>query len=356
MTASQLLGWGLGAGALLLILWLIKSILVPFLISFLLAYAFDPLVSRMARWIPRPPAILLLFLVILLIATLVLLYVIPVVQDQISQAIERLPVYLDLFRQEVLPRIERRFGVHIPQTLDEALEALLPKMKEAMGLFQPLTYLVVRVFSNTLVLIIWLANLLVIPFATYYFLKDFERIKSGVVSLVPTRHKGRIDAVLDEVDHALSGFIRGQLLNVLILMVLYSAVLLIIGVDLSIVLGIVAGFMELVPYAGFIVGAGFSLLITTLQFRDLIHPVYVLAAFSAIQLVQGFILSPKIIGHHAGLHPLFVIAALYVGGDLFGFVGVLLAVPAATVLLVILKVSARAWRASAIYGAPPLGE
>jgi predicted PurR-regulated permease PerM len=142
----------------------------------------------------------------------------------------------------------------------------------------------------------------------------------------------------------------------LILSALYSLALLAVGVDLSVLLGMISGTLEIIPYLGFIVGLSFSLLMTTLQFQDILHPLSVLILFSVIQTAQGFFISPKVIGRQVGIHPLVVIAAITIGGDLFGLVGVLLAIPCAAVLLVVLKALVRAFKASSFFNVPPVGE
>ena len=350
------MGWTFAVGSFLFILWVIKSVLVPFLVAFLLAYAFDPLIHRMERILSRPFSILLLFFGILLSLVLVLIYIVPIIQSEISVALQKFPHYLGLLK-ELVPAVENRFGIHIPRTFGETLDALLPKINEVSPkLFEPLTTFVVRVFSNTVVFIVWLVKLLIIPIAAYYFLKDFDRIKTGVANIVPTKFRSGFHDLVSEIDRALSGFIRGQLLVVLILSALYSLALLAVGVDLSVLLGIISGTIEIIPYLGFIVGMSISLLMTTLQYQDFLHPLLVLVLFSFIQTAQGLFISPKVIGQQVGIHPLVVIAAITIGGDLFGLVGVLLAIPCAAVLLVVLKAMVRAFKASSFFNVPPVGE
>jgi len=352
-TPRQLRGWVIAVALLAALCWVLKSILVPFLIAFLLAYALYPAVARISRYIPRPLAILLFFLAIILVLAAILLLVIPAVESEIALELERLPHYWDLFQKNVLPRIERTLRVRIPRTLDETTRTMFPKIKdESPGLVRSISEAVFHIFSNTVGLILVLINLLLIPFATYYFLADFEQIGRGAASLVPPRYRPAYHRIIGEIDTALSGFIRGQLLIVLILIMLYSVSLWIVGLDLAVVLGVLVGTMELVPFAGFMVGLTSAVLITLLQFQDLLHPLSLFALFSVVQIVNTFALTPKIIGHQAGLHPLWVMGALYIGADFFGIAGLLLAVPAATVIQVLLKALVRAYQSSPIFSSP----
>lgn len=346
-------GWlailALGIG----IIYLAGSILIPFLIAFLLAYAFDPVVLFMERRrIRRPFAIWFVIFIIAAVLVLFLLVVIPIIQEEITRALEQLPRYLEHVRTDFLPYLEERFGIHIPKTYEEITETVLPRLsEEAPNIFRPVTAVLLSFFSNTAYLLAAIANLIVIPFAFYYFLKDFETLKAQVWEYVPPRHRPEVSRWLRELDRSLAGFIRGQLLVILFLAVLYGIGLTLIGVDLAFVLGIIAAFGEIVPYVGFIVGLSLSILVSLLQFQDFLHPFYVILLFAAVQSVQGLVVAPLVMGQQVGLHPLVVIAAVYIGGDLFGFVGILLAVPGAAVVVVLFKALAEHYRRSPLYRA-----
>lgn len=331
------------------IVYLARSILVPFLIAFLLAYAFDPVVGFLERRrIRRSLATWLVLGALSGALVLFMLVVIPIIQEESARALEQIPGYLDQFRTNVLPYLEQRFGINIPKTYEE----ILPRLREeAPNVFRPATVILLSFFSNTAYLLAAIANLIVIPFAFYYFLKDFERLKERVKEYIPPKHRAEVYKWLHELDRSLAGFIRGQLLVIVFLATLYGIGLTLLGVDLAFVLGIIAALGEIVPYVGFIVGLSLSVLVSFLQFQDLLHPFYVVLLFAAIQSVQGLVVAPLVMGQQVGLHPLVVIAAVYIAGDLFGFVGVLLAVPGAAVVVVLLKALAERYRRSALYRA-----
>jgi predicted PurR-regulated permease PerM len=319
------LGWSLIFAIAIGFLYLSKSILVPLLIAFLLAYAFDPVVGYLEKnGVRRWLGIWVIFLLIVAVVFLFLFFVIPVIQEQIARAVERFPGYIDYIREKMIPTIEQKLGIHFPTTFKEMSETILPRLKEqAPNVFQPVTVFILAFFSNTARFLVALINLVVIPFAFYYLLKDFDRLKEGVVEYVPPRHRPEFYKRMKEIDHSLGGFIRGQALVILFLAVFYGLGLTFIGVDLAFVLGIIAAIGEIVPYIGFIVGLSLSILIAVLQFQDFLHPFYIVLLFGAIQSIQGLLIAPLVMGHSVGLHPLIVISAIYVGGDLFGFIGVL---------------------------------
>ncbi|MBI3802254.1 MAG: AI-2E family transporter [Nitrospirae bacterium] len=333
------------------LVYLAKSVLIPFVIALLLAYAFDPVVGYLERRrVPRFVAIWTILAVIVGLFVLFLLVVIPVIQSELTRALEELPVYLERVQKELVPYLEGRFGFHIPNTFEEMSAVIVPRLKEqAPSIFEPVTAILLSFFSNTAHLLFAIANLIVIPFAFYYFLKDFDRLKQRIGEYIPPRHRPEVHRWLHELDQSLSGFIRGQLLIVLILAGAYSAGLTLIGVELAFVLGIIAAFGEIVPYVGFTVGLSLSVLVAFLQFQDLLHPFYVLLLFAAIQSVQGLVVAPLVMGQQVGLHPLVVIAAVYIGGDLFGFIGILLAVPGAAVMVVLFKALTERYRKSVLY-------
>lgn len=346
-------GWlailALGVG----LLYLAGSIFIPFLIAFLLAYAFDPVVLFLERRrVRRAMAIWFVIIVIAAILVLFLLVVIPIIQEETTRALEQLPRYLEHVRTDFLPYLEQRFGIQIPKTYEEISAAILPRLREeAPNIFRPVTAILLSFFSNTAYVLAAIANLIVIPFAFYYFLKDFEALKAKVWESIPPRHRPEVSRWLSELDRSLAGFIRGQLLVVFFLAILYGIGLTLIGVDLAFVLGIIGAFGEIVPYVGFIVGLSLSVLVSFLQYQDFLHPFYVVLLFAAVQSVQGLVIAPLVMGQQVGLHPLVVIAAVYIGGDLFGFVGILLAVPGAAVVVVLLKALAEHYRRSSLYRA-----
>ncbi len=332
-------------------LYLSKSILVPFILALLLAYAFDPLVDTLeTKHFPRPLSIGLIFTLIVFGIFLILFFVLPTLQDQLTRTFKQLPSYLNHLHQDVVPAIEKRFGLRFPKTFEATLEPILARLKEdAPALFKPVTTFALNFFTNTFGVLSAIANLIIIPFMFYYLLKDFDRIKENLTAYIPLKYREETFKRLREIDTSLSGFIRGQLLVILLLGILYVIGLTWIGIDLSFALGFIAAAGEIVPYIGFALGLTLSLAFALLQFQDLLHPFYVLLLFGGIQAIQGLAIAPLVMGKEVGLHPLAIVAAVYIGGDLFGFIGVLLAVPGAAIFVVLLKALAEYYQNSALF-------
>lgn len=335
-------------------LYLSKSILVPLLVALFLAYGFHPVVDRLEKkGLPRPLSIGLIFFAIVIVLFLILFFFIPILQDQLIKTFNQLPAYLMQLHKEFMPVLEKRMGLKVPKTFDETLNSVLQQLTSgAPDLFKPVATFMLGFFNNTLGVIVTIANLVIIPFMFYYLLKDFDRIKTHLSAYIPLRYRDEVFKRFREIDLSLSGFIRGQLLVVLFLAVIYVIGLTWIGLDLSFALGVIAAAGEVIPYVGFAFGLGLSLLFAFLQFQDLPHLLYVVLLFGGIQAIQGVAIVPWVMGKQVGLHPLVVVTAVYVGGDLFGFVGILLAVPGAAIFVVLLRALAEYYQNSSLFHGP----
>jgi predicted PurR-regulated permease PerM len=217
------------------------------------------------------------------------------------------------------------------------------------GISQVLTRILSTVGQSGQVLLGWLLYALLIPVVTFYLLRDWDILITHVHDLLPRRHELRITSLARECDEVLAQFLRGQLLVILVLVVLYTAGLWAIGLELAFLVGLLAGLMSFVPYLGVIVGIVTASLAALVQFQDLIHVIYSLIIFGIGQLLEGMVLSPRLIGERIGLHPVAVIFAVMAGGQLFGFFGVLLALPVAAVIVVLLRHSRELYFESDFY-------
>ena len=182
-----------------------------------------------------------------------------------------------------------------------------------------------------------LANLVLIPVVTFYLLRDWDRLVENIDGLIPIRHQTRIRLLASECHIVLKAFIRGQLLVMLALAIMYSTGLMVVGLDLALIIGISAGLASIIPYMGFIIGLGAALLAAVFQFPDWLPIVGVIVVFGVGQMIESMVLTPLLVGDRIGLHPVAVIFALMAGGQLFGFVGMLIALPVAAVIMVILR-------------------
>jgi predicted PurR-regulated permease PerM len=341
------------AAAGLLVYWL-RPILTPFLLAALFAYLGNPLVLRLQqegrRWkwrLPRTAAVILVFLLIFLGLLLVVLMLVPVLQREMARFLEWLPQWLEWFKGDVMPWLEERFGLPLQSPEMGALSSLLSEHWQKAGEWT-LSALGSMGRSGSLVFA-WLLNLVLVPVVTFYLLRDWERLLSSLRGLLPRSIEPRVVRIARESDEVLATFIRGQLLVMISLGAFYAVGLWFAGLDLAIAVGVTAGLVSFVPYLGVIVGVGLGVAAALLQSTDPWLLVWVLVVFGVGQLVESLVLTPWLVGDRIGLHPVAVIFAVLAGGQLFGFFGVLLALPAAAVLAVLVRHIHADYRGSDLY-------
>ena len=205
------------------------------------------------------------------------------------------------------------------------------------------------VTQSGLVFLAWLANLVLIPVVTFYLLREWDVLVARVGELLPRRVEPTIAMLARDCDEVLGAFFRGQLSVMLALGIIYSAGLWLVGLDLALLIGLVAGLLSFVPYLGFALGLLMAVIATVAQYHDLFHLVPIVLVFGVGQMLEGMVLTPYLVGDRIGLHPVAVIFAVMIGGQLFGFFGVLLALPVAAVVMVLLRYAHRQYRDSELY-------
>lgn len=338
----------LGIGCVWMI-WLLAPILSPFVFAALLGWLGDPMVDRLEkRKFSRNTAVILVFSLMSVLLLLVMVLLIPVLEQQILTLVKSLPGYRDWLIGTALPWLEHRTGLQILGWLDpEHLFNLLREhWQSAGGIAAAVLGYVSR---SSFALMGWLANLLLLPVLTFFFLRDWDLIVGRVGSLVPRDHFDTVRRLALESNEVLGGFLRGQMLVMLILGILYALGLWMVGLDLGILIGLVAGLLTFVPYLGpasIIVFGGIASLV---QFGDWQHLAGVGIVFGVGQIVESFWLTPMLVGDRIGLHPMAVIFAVMAGGTLFGFLGMLLALPVAAVVNVLLRYAQERYRQSRLY-------
>lgn len=342
--------WSLVGAALLCggLLYLLAPILTPFVIAALLAYMGDPLVDRLeAKKLSRTLGVTLVFLLLFLLVLVLLLVVVPVLQQQIARLVARLPEYLELVQQRVLPWVSAQLGLD-PGLLDLAhLKALLMERWSQVG--DIAGQVLGSVFHSGMAMMAWLANLVLIPVVAFYLLRDWDLFTARLRELIPRRWEPEMVQLAGSADEVLGAFLRGQLLVMLALGVLYTVGLWIVGLEFALLLGMIAGLLSFVPYLGFIIGMLLAGIAAYMQFQELTPLIGVLAVFGVGQLAESLFLTPKLVGDRIGLHPVAVIFAVMAGGQLFGFVGVLSALPVAAVVMVVLRHTHERYLRSRLY-------
>ena len=318
-----------GAGWLL---YLLAPILTPFVIAALLAYVGDPLVDRLQGLrVPRTPAVLLVMLLGIVALGLLILLIGPLAKTQVQALIDRLPGYVVWVEQKILPNVME--FVRSESGQDEVgLAPLLSEYGSMVGDWG--AKLLGTLTRSGSALVAGILSLFLVPVLVFYLLRDWDHVVAGIGEMVPLKHQGRVFQLARESDSVLGAFLRGQLLVMLGLAVIYTSGLLILGIPYALAIGVVAGLVSFVPYLGFVIGIGLAGLAAVVEPNGLLLLVGVVAVFSIAQAIEGMLLTPRLVGDRIGLHPVLVIFSVLAGGQLFGFFGILLALPVAAVLSV----------------------
>jgi len=322
------------------LLYLLAPVLTPFAAAFVLAYIGNPLVSRLDRMrVPRVLGVIVVFLLFAAIFLGLAFFVVPLLSDSIAGLVIRMPAYYD-WAVTQWPRLEARFGIHLKLDLESLRQSLADHWQQVGD--WTATVLGVATQSG-LTVIRWLVNLVIIPVVTFYLLLDWHRLVARAGELVPARYRPQARKLARETDEVLGSFLRGQLLVMASLALIYTVGLWLIGLDVALPVGALAGAVSFVPYLGFITGLVAASVAAYLQFHDALMLLWVLCVFIAGQLFDATFLTPRLVGRRIGLHPVAVIFALMAGAQLFGFLGVLLALPTAAALKVWLRHGHESW-------------
>ena len=335
------------------LVYLLAPVLTPFVVSALLAYLADPLVdklehTRVGRWrLGRTGGVVVVFLLLTIVIAALILLLIPMLNKQISRLIAELPAIIAWFQNVALPWVTERLGLDMPSLDGTELTAMLREHWQSAGGIA--AGVLAGVSKSGMAVIGWLINLLLIPVVTFYLLRDWDVLVARVRAMLPRPVEPTVSKLANESDQVLGAFLRGQMLVMLSLATIYSVGLWIVGLNLALLIGVVAGLISFVPYLGAIVGVGAAIIATLVQHGDLWHLVAVLIVFGIGQAAEGMVLQPLLLGDRIGLHPVAVIFAVMAGGQLFGFLGVLLALPVAAVLMVVLRHFYQRYQESQVY-------
>lgn len=353
MPNTHRLQTALWIGLGLAIVWLIAllgPILTPFLLAGILAYVCNPLVDRLQGFgLPRLAAVLAVLLLLAGILVGLLLILAPLLVDEAGVLAERLPDALALANEKLAPWLRETFGIRL--RLDPA--SLRKLAAENVGSLQGLAQHIYESLKIGGVAVVGLlVNLLLAPVVMFYLLVDWHRLLASIDNAIPRAWHTKAATMAREVDVVLSQFLRGQLLVMATLAAYYSLALWIADLPSAISIGLLTGLLIFIPYIGFATGFLLALLVAALQFAGPGPIIAVLAIYGIGQLLESFLLTPFLVGERIGLHPLAVIFALMAFGQLFGFFGVLLALPASAALLVGLRELRTLYLASRLYRGP----
>lgn len=330
------------------LVWLLSPVLMPFAVAAMLAYLGDPMADRLERLgLSRNLAATIVFVVLLVVVVGILLLLIPLIVRQVENLIENLPRYGEWAQHVAWPWIQQKLHLD-PHTFDS--DSLLAAIKSHIGSIGSVATVVLgKVSRSGLGIALALTNLVLIPVVAFYLLRDWDRLVATIDRMLPRSIEPTIAHLARESDRILGAFVRGQLLVMLGLGMFYGAGLGLVGLTVGPLIGMVAGLLSFVPYLGFIIGFVAAIIAVLVQYGDWTHVLLVCGVFVVGQLLEGYVLVPKLVGDKIGLHPVAVIFAVLAGGELFGFLGVLLALPAASVIMVLLRYLIERYRLSELY-------
>ena len=340
--------WLGGIALLVLLLWLLSGVLLPFVAGIALAYLLDPIADRLERLgLSRTLATSLILASFAAVVVIALLLIYPVLARQIAGLVRRLPELIDQARDRLLPYLNTlldRFGGSGSEKVQAAATGQAEKAVEfAVGFLGGL-------ITSGAAIIDALSLLVITPVVAFYMIRDWDRLVRLIDDWLPRRHYDVVREQLREIDRVLAGFVRGQLMVCAFLAAFYAIGLSLVGLEFGLVIGLLSGALSIIPYVGTLVGFLATAVIAVIQFWN--EPWWIAAAvgiFGLGQFLEGNVISPKLVGDKVGLHPVWLMFALLAFGSLFGFVGVLLAVPAAAVIGVLVRFGLGRYRQSPLY-------
>lgn len=344
----QVAFWLIAAAILVLFLYVFSSILLPFLAGLVLAYFLDPVADRLERFgLTRTAATVVILIAFIILLALALMLIIPVMGKQLTDFVSRLPDYLTRLQSLITELdpvwFERVIGVD-STTLREGLSSLLA---QGSGFIATLFS---SIWSSGLALLNLASLFVVTPVVAFYMLLDWDRMIAKVDSWIPRDHVDTVRQIARDINVATAGFVRGQGTLCLILGAFYAVGLTLVGLNFGLLIGFFAGLISFIPYVGSLVGLTLSVGVAFVQFWPEWYWVAAVAAvFFAGQFLEGNILQPKLVGKSVGLHPVWLMFALFAFGYLFGFVGLLIAVPAAAAVAVLVRFALSRYLASPLY-------
>jgi len=347
---NQIRFWLIGLAVFCALLWLLRDILLPFVAGMAVAYLLDPAADKLEQWgCSRAVATTIITVLFVLVVIAALFLFVPLLIQQIEAFSQRLPGYVQDMRGLISAGLEVLRDRVAPEDLERIRSAAGDFIGRGVDWIAGVLGGIVRggvaVFS-------FLSLIFVTPVVAFYLLLDWDRMVAQVDRWLPRQHAGTIRARVREIDERLAGFVRGQSMVVVILALFYAIALSLAGLEFGLIVGLGAGLVSFIPYAGAIVGGVLSIGLAAVQFGDLVNVGVIAAIFVAGQVIEGNVLQPILVGDRVGLHPVWIIFALFAGGTLMGFVGLLLAVPIAAVIGVLGRFAIERYVASPYYTGP----
>lgn len=317
------------------LIYLLSPILTPFLLAAVVAYICNPLVTWLeVRRVPRTLCTVFVMLMVISIFIAMILIMLPLFEKEISRLIERIPSFLDLLSNRLIPWVEGNFDIELQIDVDMLKQLLTEHWQSAGGVA---ARALPTLKSGGLAILGFLINLVLVPVVLFYLLRDWNILIKQVGELIPPAWQKQIFTLSRETDDVLAEFMRGETAVITIMSIYYVTGLWLVGLEFALPIGLLSGVLVFVPYLGTITGLTLATLAALTQFQEWSSVIIVWAVIGSGQLLEGMLITPRLVGERIGLHPVAVIFSLMAFGQLFGFIGILLALPVSAVLLVLLR-------------------
>lgn len=344
--AKQLRYWGIAAAVLVLVLWFLGDVILPFVLGAGIAYLLNPIVERLVRLgLNRALSVTLIALLVLVIVVLLVLFLVPVLVNQALALAMEVPGVLTAFLEALQREFPGRYGEEGPveKAITGMTEWLQARGGEVAG----------TIFSSARSLFSLLVLFVVVPVVAFYLLVDWPRLVTRIEALLPRQHAPTIRRLANEMDTAIGAFLRGMGAICLIMAAYYGIALTVVGLQFGLVVGVLAGLLTFIPYLGAITGGILAIGLALYQFwGEWFSVALVAGVFFAGQAVESYAITPRIVGRSVGLHPVWILAALSAFGTLFGLLGLLVAVPLAAALAVLVRYGIELYQQSELYSGP----
>lgn len=329
------------------LIYLLSPILTPFLLAGIIAYIFNPLVTRITIWkISRTLGTILVMTLLLSLFTALILIMVPLFEREVSRLIEKVPAYLETVRNSLGPWLETQLGISLQLDITLLKQMLTQNWQSAGGIVAKLVTLFT---SGGVATMKFLLNLVLVPVVLFFLLRDWTLLVRFVDEMIPRHWYEQINLLAREIDRVLAEFLRGQLSVMLLMSIYYAMGLWLVGLEFALEIGVIAGVLVFVPYLGMVIGLILASLVALIQFQEWSSLILVWIVLGVGQSLENMVVVPWLVGNRIGLHPVVVIFALLAFGMLFGFVGLLLALPASAVLLVWLRHVRKKYLESTLY-------
>ncbi|HIG41151.1 MAG: AI-2E family transporter [bacterium] len=332
---------------LFFMIYLLQPILTPFLVGMAIAYLGDPLVDRLQSKLGRTGGVLVVFVLLLIIVVIGLVLLLPMLIAEVGSLVKSVPEFIQWLQQTTSPFLIEHFGIDpFDLNMTRLKSQLTENWTKVGGVAQKL---ILQLTSSGYSIALSLANIALIPVVSFYLMRDWDVLVGYLREMLARDVEETVVGLVKECDEVLSAFLRGQMLVMFVLGCIYSTGLMMLGLDLALLIGMLAGLASIVPYLGFFVGITAATFAAIVQFQDSFVLIYVVIIFGVGQALEGMVLTPLLVGDRIGLHPVAVIFAILAGGQLFGFTGILLALPVAAVVMVFMRFMHDRYKKSEFY-------